>query len=79
MTLEAGQTYTLTTREIVGDNQIVHINYSGLNEDVAEGNRILIDDGLIELKVQEVNDTDIVCQVVNGGELGEKRASMYRT
>ena len=73
VTLEAGQTYTLTTREIVGDNQIVHINYSGLNEDVAEGNRILIDDGLIELKVQEVNDTDIVCQVVNGGELGEKK------
>ena len=73
VTLEAGQTYTLTTREIVGDNQIAHINYSGLNEDVAEGNRILIDDGLIELKVQEVNDTDIVCQVVNGGELGEKK------
>ena len=73
VTLEAGQTYTLTTREIVGDNQIAHINYSGLNEDVAEGNRILIDDGLIELKVQEVNDTDIVCQVINGGELGEKK------
>ena len=59
----------------MGDNQIAHINYSGLNEDVAEGNRILIDDGLIELKVQEVNDTDIVCQVINGGELGREKRS----
>ncbi len=73
VTLEAGQTYTLTTREIVGDTQIGHINYSGLNEDVAAGNRILIDDGLIELEVQAVNGTDIVCRVINGGELGERK------
>ena len=49
VTLKEGQTYTLTTRELVGDDTIGYINYSGLNEDVAAGNRILIDDGLIEL------------------------------
>ena len=73
VTLTEGQTFTLTTREIVGDSQMVYINYDGLNSDVTAGNRILIDDGLIELLVQEVNGTDIVCKVVNGGELGEKK------
>lgn len=71
--LKEGQTFTLTTRDVVGDDTITHINYSGLNEDVAAGNKILIDDGLIELDVVEVNGTDIVCKVVNGGELGEKK------
>ncbi len=73
VTLNAGQTYTLTTRDIIGDDQIGHINYDGLNEDVTAGNTILIDDGLIELRVEEVNDTDIVCTVINGGELGQRK------
>ena len=71
--LEAGQTYTLTTREIEGDDQIGHINYSGLNEDVGPGNKILIDDGLIELEVTEVDGTEIHCKVINGGELGMRK------
>jgi pyruvate kinase len=73
VTLKEGQTYTLTIREIVGDDQMGHINYSGLNEDVVPGNKILIDDGLIELEVTAVDDTDIVCKVINGGELGERK------
>ena len=73
VSLTEGQIYTLTTREVVGDETITHINYSGLNEDVSAGNRILIDDGLIELEVKSVKDTDIVCEVINGGELGEKK------
>ncbi|MDO5416999.1 MAG: pyruvate kinase [Lachnospiraceae bacterium] len=73
VTLTEGQEYVLTTREIVGDENICHINYNGLNEDVAEGNIILIDDGLIELRVKEVKDTDIICTVINGGELGQRK------
>ena len=73
VSLKEGQTFTLTTRDVVGDDTITHINYSGLNEDVAAGNKILIDDGLIELDVVEVKGMDIVCKVVNGGELGEKK------
>lgn len=73
VTLIQGETYTLTTREIVGDNQTGHINYDGLGEDVSAGNRILIDDGLIELEVMEVSGPDIVCRIVNGGELGERK------
>ena len=73
VSLKEGQTFTLTTREIIGDETITHINYSGLNEDVAAGNKILIDDGLIELEVEKVEGTEIVCTVINGGELGEKK------
>ena len=73
VTLVEGQTYTLTTREIIGDDKTGHINYSGLNEDVSAGNKILIDDGLIELEVMEVTGTDIVCKVINGGELGMRK------
>lgn len=72
--LTAGKIYTLTTREIVGDENIGFINYSGLPGDVEPGSRILIDDGLIELEVKEIKDgTDIVCKVLNGGELGSKK------
>ncbi|MCI8455224.1 MAG: pyruvate kinase [Lachnospiraceae bacterium] len=73
VTLQEGQEFTLTTEELVGDESIVHINYSGLNEDVAPGNRILIDDGLIELVVRRVAGARIVCEVINGGELGERK------
>ena len=51
----------------------MHINYNGLNDDVAAGNRILIDDGLIELCVEKIEGPEIVCRVVNGGELGERK------
>lgn len=73
VTLTDGQTYTLTTRDIVGDDKTGHINYAGLNADVTTGNRILIDDGLIELEVREVTGTEIVCKVINGGELGMRK------
>ena len=73
VTLKEGDLYTLTTEEIVGDETRGYINYAGLAEDVKPGDRILIDDGLIELHVREVNGTDIVCRLENGGELGEKK------
>ena len=73
VTLTEGDLYTLTTEEIVGDETRGYINYAGLAEDVKPGDRILIDDGLIELHVRKVNGTDIVCRIENGGELGEKK------
>lgn len=71
--LREGQEFILTTEETDGDESMVHINYSGLTADVKEGNRILIDDGLIELHVKSVSGPRIICQVVNGGELGERK------
>ncbi len=73
VTLKEGNIYTLTTDEIIGDETRGYINYAGLTDDVKPGDRILIDDGLIELNVQEVNGHDIVCRIENGGELGEKK------
>ena len=73
VTLKEGQEFILTTEELIGDENMVQINYDGLNEDVAEGNRILIDDGLIELHVKYVDGPKIYCTVINGGELGERK------
>lgn len=73
VTLLAGDSYVLTTEEIVGDASKGFINYKGLPEDVQSGNRILIDDGLIELAVEEVCGPEIRCRIVNGGELGERK------
>ena len=64
VTLKEGQQFILTTEEMVGDENMVQINYDGLNEDVSEGNRILIDDGLIELLVKRVEGPKIYCHVV---------------
>lgn len=71
--LNTGDTFTLTTNEIVGDNTKTFITYDGLTADVEAGKIILIDDGLIGLKVERKTSTDIVCTVVNGGELGERK------
>lgn len=71
--LEAGQTFTLTTQDVEGDESRVSITYDGLAEDVEIGKRILIDDGLIELEVKKIVDTEIVCKVLNGGELGQRK------
>ena len=71
--LETGAAFTLTTEEIIGDDTRVSITYDGLVDDVDAGSTILIDDGLIGLKVVSKTATDIVCEVVNGGELGEKK------
>lgn len=72
--LVEGNKYTLTTKEIEGDDKIGYITYDGLPADVKAGNTILIDDGLIELRVEEViGGTDIVCKILNGGELSNKR------
>ena len=65
--LTAGQTFTLTTRDVLGDETIVSITYKGLIDDVSIGSRILIDDGLIEMKVMSINETDIIGTIVNGG------------
>lgn len=73
VTLISGQTYTLTVNEIIGDETKGYINYSKLPEDVNPGNKILIDDGLIELQVVKVCEKEIECIVLSGGELGEKK------
>ena len=71
--LKKGQTFTLTTEEIVGDETKAYVNYAGLVNDVKEGGSILIDDGLIELHVDKVGSTDIVCTVMNDGPVSDRK------
>jgi pyruvate kinase len=63
--LETGSTFRLTTEEVMGTAQRAAITYKELKNDVSVGKTVLIDDGLIELTVKAIEDTDIVCEVIN--------------
>ena len=71
--LVAGQTFTLTTRDVEGTNEICSITYKDLPMDVEPNGTIMLDDGLIKLQIQTVNDTDIVCTVLNNGKIKNKK------
>ncbi len=71
--LLAGDIFTLTTRDLVGNNQIASVSYKNLPKDVKSGDRILIDDGLIELILLENDGENLVCQVVNGGRISNRK------
>ena len=72
--LEEGSTFTLTTDDIAGDKTRVSISYKDLPKDLKPGNSILIDDGLIELTVNQIkDDKDIVCTVMNGGFVSDRK------
>ena len=71
--LEAGQTFTLTTREVEGTKEICSITYKDLPQDVQPGGTIMLDDCLIKLQIITVNDTDIVCKELNNGKIKNKK------
>ena len=69
VTLEYGQRYTLTTFDRPGDSEGCSISFKKLPEDISIGVHILVDDGLIEMIVESVTDTEIECRVLNGGTI----------
>jgi pyruvate kinase len=71
--LKAGQRLTITPREVPGTASLVGTTFKTLAENVEQGSRILLSDGLIELRVHEVLGTDVVCEIINGGMLGEHK------
>lgn len=73
VTLESGQEFTLTTEDIDGDTTRCSVTFKTLPQELEEGNRILIDDGLIELRVKSLTDTDVVCKVINGGNVSSHK------
>ena len=73
VTLKTGDTFALTTRDIIGDEHQVATNYPDLAHVVEPGTRLLLDDGAIELVVDGTTKTDVICQVINGGVLGERK------
>lgn len=73
VSLEAGQKFILTSRNVPGNQEEVQVSYQALPLEVKPGTTILLADGLISLIVEETNQTDVICRVINGGELGERK------
>ena len=71
--LKKGQTFVLTTEDVLGNEGKVSITYKNLVKDVQEGDSILIDDGLIGLKAVKVTEKEIICSVENGGTVSNKK------
>lgn len=71
--LVAGELLTITPREIQGTAQLVGTTFTTLAENLEHGSRILLSDGLIELRVERVEGEDVVCEIINGGMLGENK------
>ena len=74
VTLDAGAPFTLTTEDVVGDETRVSVTYDRLHEELTAGQEVLIDDGLIALRVEEVSGRDIRCTVENGGTLSANKS-----
>ena len=74
VTLEWGQTFVLCTDDVPGDQNQVSVTYQNLHNEVGPGCRILVDDGLIELKVERIEGKRVVCQVENGGPLSSNKS-----
>lgn len=71
--LVAGKLFTITPREIEGTASLVGTTFKTLAENLEPGSRILLSDGLIELRVKSIQDKDVICEIVNGGLLGENK------
>jgi len=73
VTLQTGALFTLTTRPVAGNNERVSTNYPDLPRVAAAGARLLLDDGAIALVVESTTESDVICRVINGGTLGERK------
>jgi pyruvate kinase len=71
--LETNALFTITTRSVAGDAHEVSTNYAGIARDVKPGARLLLDDGAIELRAERTTETDVICRVINGGTLAERK------
>jgi len=71
VTLRSGETVTITSEDVLGTPQRLSTSYEALPQDVGPGDRIMLDDGLCELRVQSATGTEVQCEVVTGGELGD--------
>lgn len=73
ITLSDGQPVVITVRDVIGDAGLIPSQYETLVQDVRSGDTILLDDGMIELRVESVGETDVACRVVHGGVLKERK------
>lgn len=71
--LEEGELFTLTSEEVTGTAEKCTVTYKGLAADIAVGTTILLDDGLIELKVEAIDKNDVICRILNGGRISDHK------
>ncbi len=77
VTVKDGDTFIFTTRDIEGDNTIVSVNYENLTEDLEKGDRILVNNGLVIFEVCEITGSDVICKVIIGGELSNRKSMSF--
>ncbi|MBR0303212.1 MAG: pyruvate kinase, partial [Clostridia bacterium] len=75
--LNDGDTFTFTTEDVTGDSSIVSVSYKGLMDDLAVGDTILVNNGLVEFRVKEISGKRAVCDVINGGELSNRKSMSF--
>lgn len=75
--LKEGEKFTFTSEEIVGDETRVSVNYQNLPNDLEKGDTILLNNGLLKFKVTETNDTEVICEVLIGGELSDRKSMSF--
>ena len=75
--LKDGDDFSFTTRDVKGDRTQVSVNYSGLVNDLRIGDRVLVNNGLVVLEVVDINETDVKCKVIIGGELSDRKSMSF--
>ncbi|MBQ4630379.1 MAG: pyruvate kinase [Clostridia bacterium] len=75
--LKDGDTFTFTTREIIGNKNQVSVNYENLTKELEEGDTVLVNNGLVIFTVTEVTETDVICKVVTGGTLSDRKSMSF--
>ncbi len=77
VTVTEGSDFTFTTRDIEGDGTQVSVNYKGLPQDLNVGDRVLVNNGLVIFEVTAIRDTDVLCKVVVGGQLSDRKSMSF--
>ena len=77
VTVKDGDEFTFTTREVEGDETVVSVNYDGLVDDLSVGDRVLVNNGLVIFEVEKIEDKDVVCKVIVGGELSNRKSMSF--
>ena len=75
--LNEGDTFVFTANEVDGDEKIVSVNYKDLAKDLSIGDKILLNNGLLTFEVKETTETDVVCEVIIGGELSDRKSMSF--
>ncbi len=75
--LEDGDTFTFTSQDVVGDATRVSVSYKNLAKELSRGDTVLVNNGLLSFRVEETTDTDVVCTVISGGEISNRKSMSF--